>query len=82
MRCVPGRIAKQLLHLAQRFGARQDRQLRVEHGLTQAEIAQLVGASRESVNKALSEFASRGWITVNGKSLVIHQAELLARRAR
>lgn len=79
---VPGRIAKQLLHLAQRFGTRQDRQLRVDHGLTQAEIAQLVGASRESVNKALSEFVNRGWITVNGKSMVIHQAELLARRAR
>lgn len=79
---VPGRIAKQLLHLAQRFGVRQDRQLRLDHGLTQAEIAQLVGASRESVNKALSEFVQRGWITVCGKSLVIHQTELLARRAR
>ena len=79
---VPGRIAKQLLHLAQRFGIRHDRQLRLDHGLTQAEIAQLVGASRESVNKALSEFVQRGWITVDGKSLVIHQTELLARRAR
>ncbi|MGE2720300.1 Crp/Fnr family transcriptional regulator [Mycolicibacterium celeriflavum] len=79
---VPGRIAKQLLHLTQRFGIRQDRQLRLDHGLTQAEIAQLVSASRESVNKALSEFVNRGWITVTGKSLVIHQAELLARRAR
>ncbi|VEG43879.1 Crp/Fnr familytranscriptional regulator [Mycolicibacterium flavescens] len=79
---VPGRIAKQLLHLAQRFGVRQDRQLRLDHGLTQAEIAQLVGASRESVNKVLSEFVQRGWITVCGKSLVIHQTELLARRAR
>lgn len=79
---VPGRIAKQLLHLAQRFGIRHDGQLRVDHGLTQAEIAQLVGASRESVNKALSEFVQRGWITVTGKSLVIHQTELLAHRAR
>lgn len=79
---VPGRIAKQLLHLAQRFGIRHDQQLRLDHGLTQAEIAQLVGASRESVNKALSEFVHRGWITVDGKSLVIHQTELLARRAR
>ncbi|KUI41555.1 hypothetical protein AU197_21015 [Mycobacterium sp. IS-1590] len=79
---VPGRIAKQLLHLAQRFGVRQDRQLRLDHGLTQAEIAQLVGASRESVNKVFSEFVQRGWITICGKSLVIHQTELLARRAR
>ena len=48
---VPGRVAKQLLALAQRFGTQHDGGLRVTHDLTQVEIAQLVGASRESVNK-------------------------------
>ncbi|SEH88921.1 cAMP-binding domain of CRP or a regulatory subunit of cAMP-dependent protein kinases [Mycolicibacterium rutilum] len=79
---VPGRIAKQLLSLSQRFGVRRDNQLHLDHDLTQAEIAQLVCASRESVNKTLSEFAQRGWITVSGKRIVIHQTEPLARRAR
>ncbi|MCV7279939.1 Crp/Fnr family transcriptional regulator [Mycolicibacterium flavescens] len=79
---VPGRVAKQLLSLSQRFGVRRDGRVHVDHNLKQAEIAQLVGASRESVNKSLSEFTSRGWITVHGRSIVIHQAEPLARRAR
>ena len=62
-----GRVAKQLLALAQRFGTQEDGAVRVTHDLTQEEIAQLVGASREAVNKALPDFAHRGWIRMEGK---------------
>lgn len=78
---VPGRVAKQLLYLAQRFGSREGTALRVDHELTQEEIAQLVGSSRETVNKALSDFAQRGWIRVQGRSILIDNPERLARRA-
>ncbi|HHT33089.1 CRP-like cAMP-activated global transcriptional regulator GlxR [Corynebacterium hansenii] len=79
---VPGRVAKALLQLANRFGTQEGANLRVTHDLTQEEIAQLVGASRETVNKALAEFAHRGWIRLEGKSVVICDTERLARRAR
>ena len=79
---VPGRVAKQLLGLAQRFGTQEDGGLRVTHDLTQEEIAQLVGASRETVNKALAGFAHRGWIRLDGKSVLICDSERLAHRAR
>ncbi len=79
---VPGRVAKQLLLLAQKFGSVDSGQLRVTHDLTQEELAQLVGASRETVNKALADFASRGWLRLEGKSVVILDRERLARRAR
>ena len=79
---VPGRVAKQLLQLAQKFGSLEGGQLRVTHDLTQEELAQLVGASRETVNKALADFASRGWLRLEGKSVVILDRERLARRAR
>jgi CRP/FNR family cyclic AMP-dependent transcriptional regulator len=72
---APGRIAKLLLQLAQRFGTQEDGGLRVNHDLTQEEIAQLVGASRETVNKALGDFAHRGWITLEGKSVLISSSE-------
>jgi CRP-like cAMP-binding protein len=36
----------------------------------QEEIAQLVGASRETVNKALADFAHRGWIRLEGNSVL------------
>jgi CRP/FNR family transcriptional regulator, cyclic AMP receptor protein len=79
---VPGRVAKQLLQLAQKFGSMDSGHLRVTHDLTQEELAQLVGASRETVNKALADFASRGWLRLEGKGVVILDRDRLARRAR
>jgi len=79
---VPGRVAKSLLQLARQFGSQEGGLLRVTHDLTQEEIAQLVGASRETVNKALADFASRGWLRLEGKSVLILEPERLARRAR
>lgn len=80
---VPGRVAKNLLLMAQRFGSRDaDGVLRVTHDLTQEELAQLVGASRETVNKALADFAGRGWLRLEGKSVVILDEQRLGRRAR
>jgi CRP-like cAMP-binding protein len=79
---VSGRLAKQLLQLAQRFGVQEDGAMRVTHDLTQEELAHLVGSSRETVNKALSDFTQRGWIRLEGKSVVITESERLARRAR
>ena len=78
---VPGRVAKQLLQLAQRFGALEHGALRVSHDLTQEEIAGLIGSSREAVSRALDVFVRRGWIRLEGKSVVITDADRLARRA-
>ena len=79
---VPGRVAKALLDLADRFGRTADDGVHVHHDLTQEELAQLVGASRETVNKALADFASRGWLRLEPRSVVIMDVERLARRAR
>lgn len=78
---APGRVAKLLLRLAQRFGAQHDGAVQVTHDLTQDEIAQLVGSSRETVNKVLSDFTNRGWIRLRGKGVIISEAERLALRA-
>jgi CRP-like cAMP-binding protein len=52
---VPGRTAKRLLELA---GTGDEFQLPV----TQEELAGMVGASRERVNKAIAQFVRLGWI--------------------
>jgi CRP/FNR family transcriptional regulator, cyclic AMP receptor protein len=57
---VPGRTAKRLLELA---GDGDEFKLPV----TQEELAGLVGASRERVNKALALFARLGWLEVRGR---------------
>lgn len=79
---VPGRVAKALLTLADRFGSDAEGGLRVHHDLSQEELAQLVGASRETVNQALSDFASRGWLRLEGKSVLLIDRARLERRAQ
>ena len=79
---VPGRMAKALLDLSTRFGQPTEDGIRVAHGLTQEELAQLVGASRETVNKALADFTSRGWVRREGRTVVLLDVERLERRSR
>ena len=52
------------------------------YDLTQEELAQLVGASRETVNKSLAEFVSRGWIRLEGRAVTLLDVDRLRRRAR
>ena len=79
---VPGRVAKALMDLGEKFGAVTPDGLMVTHDMTQEELAQLVGASRETVNKSLADFAQRGWLRIEARSVVLLDVERLTRRAR
>ncbi len=79
---VPGRVAKALLDLSSRFGRLTDEGTLVAHDLTQEELAQLVGASRETVNKALADFATRGWLKLEARAVMLLDLERLQRRSR
>lgn len=79
---VPSRVAKTLLNLAERFGQSSSEGIHVAHDLTQEELAQLVGASRETVNKALADFSGRGWIRIESRAVVIKDIDGLSRRAK
>jgi CRP/FNR family cyclic AMP-dependent transcriptional regulator len=79
---VPGRVAKQLLKLSRQFGVEERDATRVTHDLTQEEFAQLVGAARETVNKVLGEFSTRGWIRLEGRSVLIADSGRLLSRSR
>jgi CRP/FNR family transcriptional regulator/CRP/FNR family cyclic AMP-dependent transcriptional regulator len=56
---VKGRVARVLLDLADRHGERVNGGTRINAKLTQSELAALVGASRESVNKEIGKFRRR-----------------------
>ncbi|WP_375373774.1 Crp/Fnr family transcriptional regulator [Mycobacterium sp. AZCC_0083] len=77
-----GRVAKCLLQLARRIGVPEGDAVRLVHNLTQVEIAQLAGVSRETVSKSIANFARRDWIRVDGSSILIRNPQRLARRAR
>lgn len=79
---VPGRVAKALLELGSKFGEPGAEGMVVNHDLTQEELAQLVGASRETVNKALADFSQRGWIRIEQRSVTLLDVDRLERRAR
>jgi CRP-like cAMP-binding protein len=67
---VPARTAKRLLELA-------NGQDRFSIPLTQEELASMIGASRERVNRALALFTRLGWIELEGRG----QYHILDRRA-
>jgi CRP/FNR family transcriptional regulator, cyclic AMP receptor protein len=79
---VPARLAKTLIDLASRFGEPFEKGLMVPCDLTQEELAQLVGASRETVNKALMDFSNRKWISRKGRTIIIYHPGALIRRSR
>ncbi len=72
---VTGRTAKRLLELS---GDADEFQLPV----TQEELAGMVGASRERVNKAIASFVRLGWIDQAERRYQILDREQLTRRAR
>lgn len=72
---VTGRTAKRLLELA---GDAPEFQLPI----TQEELAGLVGASRERVNKSIAAFIRLGWIEQLDRRYRIVQRERLEQRAR
>jgi CRP-like cAMP-binding protein len=79
---VPGRVAKALVELNEKFGEKRSEGFYVEHDLTQEELAQLVGASRETVNKALADFVQREWIKLEPRAVLLLDVERLEKRAR
>jgi CRP/FNR family transcriptional regulator len=70
------------MDLGEKFGTVTPDGLLVTHDMTQEEIAQLVGASRETVNKALADFTQRGWLRLESRQVLIVDVERLRRRAR
>jgi CRP-like cAMP-binding protein len=72
---VTGRTAKRILELA---GGADEFVLPV----TQEELAGMVGASRERVNKAIASFIRLGWLTQQDRRYTILHRERLELRAR
>ena len=79
---VGGRVARRLLDLAAQHGESAGAAVRIDVPITQEELAQMVGASRESVNKALGSFMDRGWVTLEGRHYIIADSEALQKRLK
>jgi CRP/FNR family transcriptional regulator/CRP/FNR family cyclic AMP-dependent transcriptional regulator len=74
---VYGRVAKRLLELADSYGAVGANGIEIHLRLTQSDLASLVGATRESVNKVLGTFRDQGLIGLDGQRIVILDRQAL-----
>src|SRR3954447_3366284 len=67
----PGRLASALLRLTEK--AKQPRSERVI-SITQQEISEMVGMSRESINKQLRAWENRNWVRLEHGAIVVLDA--------
>jgi CRP/FNR family transcriptional regulator/CRP/FNR family cyclic AMP-dependent transcriptional regulator len=77
---VYGRVAKKLLELADAHGVKTDDGVRIDVRLTQQELASMVGASRESVNKVMGYFTEKDFISTDKHRITLHRIADLKRR--
>jgi CRP-like cAMP-binding protein len=75
---VPTRLAQTIVALADRLDVRADG---VELPVSQRELAESCGASREAVTKALATFRNRGWVSTDRRSITVIDLEALRARA-
>jgi CRP/FNR family cyclic AMP-dependent transcriptional regulator len=76
---VAGRVAAVMLELAARHGT-EGSGIEFDLHLTQADLANWVGASREMVNKVLHAYRDQGLITMEGHTIVITDLTGLTRK--
>lgn len=73
---VPARLVRLLLELADRFGVPAARGTVLDISLSQQDLANMIGASREIVSLTLSELKRREAISMAGRRIVVHDASL------
>jgi len=77
---VNGRVARQLLAFAEKYGYEKEGAIQIRIVLTQSDIADLVGASRKRVNQAMVSFKEQGLIDTDAEGRIgIHDQAGLAR---
>jgi CRP/FNR family transcriptional regulator, cyclic AMP receptor protein len=70
---LPGRLASALLRLVEKQKPVQGRTV----AITQQEISEMVGMTRESINKQLRSWATRGWVRLEHGAIVVLKPEEL-----
>ncbi|MEA2485308.1 MAG: family transcriptional regulator, cyclic receptor protein [Actinomycetota bacterium] len=78
---IHGRMAKLLLSMADQRGKQTESGVVLDLNLTQADLAAMVGGSRQSVNQTLRSFESRGYLEIEGRSITLRKPDELRRRA-
>lgn len=74
---VRERLAELLLIFKSRYGQKVNEGILLGIDLTRGEFSELIGATQESVIRAMSDFRQEGLISVNGRSITIKDPQKL-----
>ena len=77
---VRGRLAARLTSLARRADPVRDRDVPLERRFSQSDLAAMVGATRQSVNRALADLEKEGLIQVRGRQITVTDVPALEAR--
>ncbi|TFH33184.1 MAG: helix-turn-helix domain-containing protein [Deltaproteobacteria bacterium] len=79
---ITSRLAKKILELGDTVGIREGGQVRFGVKITQKELASMIGATRESINKQLKSLRDQGLVRISGGTIEILNRDRLVQRAR
>lgn len=75
---LPARLARTLLRLAEQHGRDTEAGILIDLSLTQTDLAEMTGATRVSINKALGRFRREKWVQVKGRKFTIVSEDALS----
>ena len=78
---VAGRLAKKLLEMASTHGVDRDDGTLLDVNITQEQLANMIGVTRESVNRNLGRFRQEGLISSQGRRIILHDPDGLRLRS-
>jgi CRP/FNR family cyclic AMP-dependent transcriptional regulator len=80
---VAGRLARQVLTFVSRYGEETEDGILIPFSLTQSDLAGMVGATRERVNRVVVTFKKKGLLSVDSQyRITVHRIEPLAELCR
>lgn len=79
---ITTRLAKKILDLGNTFGVQEEGRTRIGVKVTQKDLASMIGATRESVNKQLKSLRTQGFIRIDEGTIEILDREKLEQKAR
>ena len=74
---ISQRLARKLMELAQNYGQAKTNGVYINMALTQSDLASLIGATRESINKNLRDFRRQQWIHIDQGQITILDPDAL-----
>lgn len=74
---LPARLARTLLNLAEQHGRVTVEGIIIDLSLTQTDLAEMTGATRVSINKAIGRFRREEWVQTKGRKFIILNEDAL-----